>query len=338
MIIVRSIKQSDFAHFVFLAQQAHLGFYTLPKEPALLQKRLEHSLLSFKKEVSSPDNELYIFVAEDTATGKLIGVSAIASTTGGNEPLYFFRRELQFIHSPLTAVTKKLELLSPVSYVRGPSELCSLFVLPNSRKSGSGRLLSLSRFLFIAGYPERFTASLMAELRGLITETNSNPFWEGIGRHFLNVSFEEVHQMLQQGRSILREFQPKYPIYISLLPESVQKCIGLIDPLTEGAFRMLQKQGFVITDEVDMLDGGPKLRAQKTLVDAVAKSSLARVAGIQSSLEEASICIAANTSCDFRACYAEVRQETNKDVIICEEAAQALLLQKGDVIRTYKFI
>jgi arginine N-succinyltransferase len=338
MIIVRPIAESDYAHFLFLAQQAHLGFYTLPKEPTLVQKRMNHSLASFKKEVLSPDNELYIFVAEDAQTKELVGISAIASTTGGTDPLYFFRKEYQFINAPTAEVIKKLELLAPISYVRGPSELCSLFVLPNNRKTGCGRLVSLARFLFIANFPERVTGSLFAELRGIITNTNSNPFWDGIGRHFLNVSFEEVHKMLQQGRGILSEFQPRYPIYISLLPESVQKSIGQVDPLTEGALRMLQKQGFAITDEIDMIDGGPKLRIEKTKIHAVNKSVLKKVAHIQASNEKATICIVSNCASDFRACYAEVQKNGDDEIAITEEVAHALQVNKGAYIRVYEFM
>ncbi|MFI5344375.1 MAG: arginine N-succinyltransferase, partial [Chlamydiales bacterium] len=236
MIIIRPIHSGDSAKFLSIAKQAHLGFYTLPKNPQLLEHRLNRSVDSFKKVVYNPELELYLFVAEESQTKELLGVSGIAATTGGLEPLYFFQQDWVQVKSHLPAVVKNIPLLTPVSYVRGPSEICSLFVLPPYRNSGVGRLLSLSRFLFIRSFPERFTGSFFAELRGMIDQNNSSPFWEGIGRHFFNMPLEEVHEMLEFGRGFINQFIPKHPIYTSLLPKEVQESIGQIDPLARGAF------------------------------------------------------------------------------------------------------
>ncbi|MBS0656049.1 MAG: arginine N-succinyltransferase, partial [Verrucomicrobia bacterium] len=281
MIIFRPIQYDDLPQFIHIASRAHLGFYTLPKSPKLLEHRIENSSASFQKEITTPGNELYLFAAVETDSNTLLGVSAIAATTGGNEPLYFFRKEYLDVPSHLPAVVKKIPLLTPISYVRGPSEICSLFVLPEYRHTGVGKLLSFARFFFVRLFPERFTGSFFAELRGIIDQNNSSPFWEGIGRHFFNMPLEQVHEMLEYGRGFISQFLPKHPIYISLLPRQVQEATGQIDSLTKGAFLMLQKLGFEVTDEIDLLDGGPKLRVLKENISIVKNSSIVTVVDIK---------------------------------------------------------
>ena len=49
----------------------------------------------------------------------------------------------------------------------GTAELCSLFLHPDWRRDGNGSLLSKSRFLFLAEFPEYFSPRVIAEMRGV---------------------------------------------------------------------------------------------------------------------------------------------------------------------------
>ena len=100
--VFRVIRHSDFEAYYALAKEAHLGFTTLPKDRELLKKRLEHAIDSFKKEVTKPNGEFYLFVAEEVVTHKVIGVSAISATTGdGDEPLFFFKKEIIYLQNSM---------------------------------------------------------------------------------------------------------------------------------------------------------------------------------------------------------------------------------------------
>lgn len=336
MIIFRPIRADDLTSYLELALSAQ-GFYTLPKEVRLLKERLANSLSSFAKQVHTPSLELYTFVAEDTENEKLMGVSAIAATTGEKEPLYFFRKDAIEQRSTRVEVVKKIPTLNLVSYVRGTSEMCSLFVSPHYRKEGVGRLLSLARFLFIAQFPARFTNSLFAELRGKFDTELKNSFWEGVGRHFFQAPLEKVHEMMQFGRAFLGEFLPTNPIYIPLLPLEVQETIGQVDRATEGALHMLLKQGFSISDEIDVLDGGPKLRANKNEIKAIKDSLLLTVAQIANDMKDAQEYLISNTHLDFRALITSHIHRMGSNVTISREVAKALEVGIGDTIRLYDF-
>lgn len=334
MIVIRPIAKDDFAGYLHLAFHAHINFYTLPKSERLLEHRFEKALTSFNTSEVLPNKQFYLFVAEDTQTKKLLGVSALSATSGGVEPLFFFRKESLTVTSPLAAVVKKLAVLNPVSYLHGPSEVGSLFVDPASRGLGVGKLLSLSRFLFAARFPERFTGSFIAELRGPIHD-GSSLFWEAIGRHFFDASFADIQEMMNYGRSFISQFLPEHPIYIDLLPANVQQVIGKVDKETEPALHLLERLGFERTIEVDVIDGGPKMMAKKEKIVPIAKSICAFVGKIEHIVPNEPHYILANESLNFRACQAPIVWIDAASIAISPETASHLTLGLSDPIRIF---
>lgn len=332
MIIIRPIQRRDFEDYQKLADESQVNFFTLPKDKRLLEMRLETSIESFASQVFTPERESYLFVAIDTQSKKLLGISGLTATTGGNEPLYFYRREVLSVESRLDAVVKKISVLNPVSYVRGPSEVCSLFVHNEARGSGVGKLLSISRFLFIARFRERFTGSIMAELRGVLQDGTS-PFWDGVGRHFFNMSLHEAFDLLMYGRSFIGQFLPKYPIYIDLLPKEVQEVLGKVDKETMGAFSMLRRFGFEISDEIDVFDAGPKLKALKENISPIVLNKTAEVSQIRDRLEGDPRYFVSNDRLDFRAAFANLDCQDDGKVQISRELASMLEIGLGDQIR-----
>ena len=75
MVVVRPVIMDDLDALAELAGLAGVGLTTLPKDRALLAKRIEASETSFRKFVDRPGGESYLFVMEDTAARprKLIG-------------------------------------------------------------------------------------------------------------------------------------------------------------------------------------------------------------------------------------------------------------------------
>lgn len=334
MIFLRAVQKRDLDDIIALSKKASLGFTTFPKDPKALEKKLLKSISSFQKEVEHPNDEFYLFALEDTVLHKVIGVSAIFATTGGGEPLYFFQKEDLAAQSSLPHVPKTIPILSPISYIRGPSELCSLFLHPDARAHGLGRLLSLGRFLFVAKFQERFTDSFFAELRGVI-ENERSPFWDGVGRHFLDITLHDALDLLcNHGRGFIPQFLPKYPIYIPLLPKEVQEVIGKTHRHTEAALMLLIHQGFTITDEIDLFDGGPKLRAMKNEIRVVTESREFLVVDIVESIDpKEKVYLLSNDNINFRACIGPVKIHDNQEITILKEAAQALLIDIGNTIR-----
>lgn len=334
MIIIRPVVKEDFKRYVTLAFQSHINFYTLPKCERLLEKQFNNSLNSFTSDVHAPQDQYYIFVAEDTDTKQLLGVSALAATTGGQEPLFFFRRETVEVKSSFPQVVKQLTILNPVSYAHGPSEVCSLFVDRAARGTGVGKLLSLARFLFMAKYPERFTGSVVSELRGKLVDGTSI-FWDAVGSHFFRATLIEVQEKMNYGRSFIADFLPQHPIYEALLPLSVQKIIGQVDKDTEAAYSMLLRLGFEVTNEVDVIDGGPKIVAQKTAIRPVSHSRVLTVGIIEELEPLARSYMIANERLDFRACVQPLVLLSDTSAAISPQTAEALQLGIGDAVRIF---
>lgn len=332
-ILFRPIKLQDLDVYHAMTEEAPLGFNTMPKDRELAKHRIEHSLASFNKTVDFPEMELYLFVAEDTETKEVLGISGIEATTGGSVPLVFYRKELIENSSEIDGIVKQIPTLTPISYLQGPSKLCSLYVRPQFRKSGVGKLLSFARFLFIATSPERFTNTLFADLRGVIDKEQRCPFWDGIGAHFFDRSFADVHKMLEHGSKFALQFLPKYPIYISLLPTEVQEVIGKIDVLTQGAFNMLTQIGFGLTSEIDVFDGGPKVSARKEEITIIKNSIVLPVIAIEEITSEPTL--VSNERVDFRAQFCNITI-TSEGVLIDKSSASSLHVDIGDNVRVYR--
>ncbi len=333
MHIIRPITLADIDSFETFALTSSTGITNLPKPRHLQMKKILTSIESFHKQVEKPQLETYIFVMEETTTGELGGTSSIIAKTGMAHPHYFYRIETLHPRSDTLELPKEMKLLWAVKHIDGPSEIASIYVLPSFRKSGLGRLLSLSRFLFISNFPERFEENIAAEMRGVIDKLHCAPFWECVGRHFYDVEFDDIMHLQYCEADFIQDVLPKHPIYVDLLPFEAQEAIGNVHIDTKPALHMLENEGFTFTNEVDLFDGGPKITAKKSEIRSIKKSALATVHIIDELTHESSQLILSNTSISFRACYGKV-QFIEKDLIVVpEDIAKALDVKKGDLIR-----
>lgn len=62
---------------------------------------------------------------------------------------------------------------------------------------------------------------------------------------------------------------PKLPIYINLLSDEAQAVIGKVHENTKPALRLLQKEGFICRDYVDIFDAGPTVECDLNNIDTV---------------------------------------------------------------------
>lgn len=335
-IVVRPICDQDLEYYIAFSKQANFGFTTLPRDPNLIKTHLQWSVESFKKEVTTPGDEFYLFVAEDLDTKQVLGISGILATTGGKDPLHYFRKESYTVDDATDATVKEIPILTTVSYVRGSTEICSLYVLPEFRSYGIGKLLSLARFLYIKAYPHRFTSTIFAELRGVVSKHITSIFWESVGRHFFNKPIEEVYEMLQYSRSFIANFLPKYPIYCALLPQEVQDTIGKNDPQTSGAYATLIHLGFEKTADVDLFDAGPKLSCDKESITLIQESERVHITNIVDSLQTQIPAILAAVQPNFRACTSCFAYNESGGITILKSCAAMLGVNTSDTLLLYK--
>jgi arginine N-succinyltransferase len=262
MHVLRPIRESDLPGLIELARGIAGGLTTLPPDEGFLGDRIDDSLRAFSPRVRQAGAETYLFGLEDLTTGALVGTSGIAARVGGFDPFYSYQlRRERHHHAPL-AIDREVEVLHLRQLHRGPTEIGSLYLSPNRRRGGLGRLLSLARFAFIGAFPRRFDATVIAELRGYLDQRGLSPFWEAVGRHFFGHDFYTADVLSGLGnKQFIADLMPRHPLYVPLLAPEVQAVIGRVHHDTEPALALLRAEGFACTDEIDIFDAGPQLRA-----------------------------------------------------------------------------
>ena len=261
-LVFRPVRLDDLDAVLHLSASGGRTLTTLPEDCGFLEKRIKRSVHAFYPEVSEPGNEAYTFVLEHIPTGEILGISAVYARTGGFDPFYTYECvRVSNDYEPL-GIHEEIERLECRTWHKGPSELGSLYLLPNARGAGVGKLLSLARLLFMGAFPQRFEESVIAEIRGWQNADGVSPFWKGVIEPFFGRAFEKMDAVSGTGdKAFIGALLPKHPIYCALLPEPVYKVIGKAHREAEPAMRMLLRQGFEATNYVDVFDAGPMIEA-----------------------------------------------------------------------------
>ncbi|MEA2711636.1 MAG: arginine N-succinyltransferase [Phycisphaerales bacterium] len=336
MVIVRPVSMDDLDALAELAGLAGVGLTTLPKDRALLAKRIAASESSFGKFADKPGGESYLFVMEDRGDGprgRVVGACGIVSKVGGFQPFYGYRIESQLFESKIIGVHKEVPLLKLHEEHDGPCEIGSLFLHPDWRKEGNGRLLQLVRFLFIAEHPEMFEPNVISEIRGVLNERGHSPFWDAIGRHFFGLDFAEADRLSVVNKKFIAELMPDHPIYIPLLPADAQAVIGKPHRDSERAVKNLEAEGFRFANMVDIFDAGPVVSCPRDEIRTVRESRRMTIAAISDERIEAAEYMIGTTTETFRACKGPVDRSNRDGVRITSDAAAALQLNVGDPVR-----
>jgi arginine N-succinyltransferase len=335
MFVIRPIALGDLDPLGSLAALTGYGLTTLPRDTNLLRRRIRASARGFEKltDDDRPRGETYLFVLEDLATGKIAGTSGIVSKVGGFEPFYAYRIETAVHESKMLNVRKEIRTLHLVEEHDGPCEVGSLFLAPEYRKTGVGRLLSLSRFLLMAQFPEYFDPVVIAEMRGVVDEQGRSPLWDHLGRHFFDIDYPTADYLSMVNKRFIADLLPKHPIYFPLLPPEAQAVIGQVHEQTEPAMKLLGDEGFHRCGLVDIFEGGPVVRCNLTDIRSVRQSVFTKVSEIVDKPIESELYIISNARQDFRACQGTLQMAPDGNVRLGIQSAMALRLRIGDSVR-----
>jgi len=333
MLLIRPIAIEDLAALEALSRSAGFGLTSLPKDAKLLKRRIKASLRGFENllDEDPPRGETYLFVLEDTESKQIVGTSGIVSKVGGFDPFYGYRLETSVHASEQLHVRKEISTLHLVEEHDGPCEVGSLFLSPPFRHGGNGRLLSLSRFLFMADHLEYFDPVVISELRGITDETGRSPFWDAVGHHFFDIDFPSADYLSMVNKKFIADLMPEHPLYIPLLPYSAQAVIGKVQKETEPALAMLKAEGFEFNGMVDIFDAGPVMKCEVKQIRAIresVKTTVAEIGPVSSNL-----LLIANTQQTFRACLASLSITADNSVRLDPSIAAALHVKIGDLVR-----
>ena len=333
MLIVRCVLEDDLDSLFDLIQKSEFGLTTLKISKDELESRIERSLFAFRKKDARPQGQPYVFVMEDLSSGRLVGTCAIYSKTGGFEPMYSYEIKKSIHTSEGLGVHKEIDTLHLLAQHDGPTEIGSLFLSPDYWGGGHGRLLSMSRFLFLAEFQERFEQKVIAEMRGVVDSNGTSPLWSALGSHFFQMDFPKAETLSSQSKKIIGDLMPKHPIYIPLLPKEAQEVIGSVHSNTEPALAMLLKEGFETRGKVDIFDGGPTIECELKNIRVVKESKSGTVGAIVETIENGDRQLISNSQLDFRACLGNVVWDGDV-ATIDQVSALRLNLKKDDQIRT----
>ena len=331
-MIVRSVRQEDLAPLLELIKLTECGLTTLNVSDEVMATRIENSVFAFTRQSEKRGGYPYVFVMEDPATKQIIGTCSIYSKVGGFEPFYSYEIKTSVHHSDDLNVHKEIATLHLREEHNGPTEIGSLFLSPAFWGQGHGRLLSLSRFLFMAQFPHLFEQEVIAEMRGVVNKQGLSPLWAALGSYFFQMGFPKAETLTSQSKKFIAELMPRHPIYIPLLPAAAQTVIGQVHDFTKPALNLLQQQGFEFRQLVDIFDGGPTMHCELPNIKAISTSQTATLTAMSDLPADTPRFLLANCQMDFR-CGIEPAQINDQGVTLTAQTAERMALSIGDTVR-----
>ena len=275
MLVVRPAVSGDLDAICELAKLAGAGFTSLAVGREALAVRLAKSVKSFGgADEISPDH-VYLLMLHDTDKKEIVGMSAVKAQIGVRDPFFNFRILNVAQKSAVTGSRFDMQVLVLVNEYAGATEVGSLFVKDGYRGKGAGRLISQARYMLMASERSRFGNTVISELRGNVSDTGNSPFWDGLGRKFFRMDFNEADKIsAEKDNQFILDLMPSHPIYVDLLAEGARAVIGQTHKDGVGAKRYLESEGFRYSGVIDIFDAGPSFSAPLSDLRTVRNSRL----------------------------------------------------------------
>ncbi len=330
--VVRAARSGDLDAIYRMAKSTGGGFTNLPPDRQALKAKLARAEASFGRQDEAPADDLFLFVLEDAASGKVCGTCQIFSRIGSTWPFYSYRIGTMTQHSKQLGRTFRAELLTLCTDLDGASEVGGLFLQPGERSAGIGKLLARSRYLFIKAHRARFAGKTIAELRGAHDETGTSPFWDGLAGRFFGMSFREADEFnAVHGNQFIADLMPKHPIYTAMIPDSARAVMGVPHVSGRAAMRMLEGEGFAFDNYIDIFDGGPAMTVATDRIATIQAAQQAEVKAISESEAGEPQLVAAGRLAEFRVCLGSVAQ-VEGGVTLDTASAALLRVSPGDAV------
>lgn len=337
--VMRPSVPADLEALICLAELSGPGFTSLPVDEAILTERLSQSERAFHSGKANPQYGKYLLMMEDAGTGQVAGCSAVKSGTGIDQPFFNYRivTLAQASHAAGNLRFDMDALVLTNEFV-GYTEVGTLFLKPDHRRGGAGRLAAQSRYLLMAAAPDRFSDKVLAELRGVVDDQGCSPFWECLGRHFFRMDFAEADRLsATTDNQFIMDLMPRYPIYVDLLPPEAREVIGRCHADGVGAYKLLQWEGFEFDRTVDIFDGGPLVTAQRRHIRTIRESRLVRLEGGDTASCETAApgLLSSNRLPDFRVTAGRFLPRGEDALVVAPEILDLLRLREGSPARVW---
>ena len=278
MYLIRDGQKNDLPGLRKLASE--LNTVNLPDDERELSSILERSARSFDGRIRDPFEREYLFVMEETRTGKVVGTSLIIAQHGTRDAPHIFFDVYEKEHYSSSVDRHFRHRVLSIGYnFDGPTEIGGLVVDPQFRGQGKpGKQLSYVRFLYVAMHRPRFRDRIMVELLPRLEEDGRSPLWEALGRKFTGLSYQDADRLSRQNKEFIQQLFPPGEIYCTLFSQKIQDAIGEVGPESVGARAMLTKIGFRYDERIDPFDGGPHYSAPTELIEPIRRFRRAKLA------------------------------------------------------------
>lgn len=334
MLVLRPVELTDLPQLQQLARDSLVGVTSLPDDTECLREKILDSCASFEKDVEGHGPENYFFVLEDLTRERLVGCSEILATAGFSEPFYSLRNRHFTSASRELNIEHGVPALSLCHDLSGHTLLRGFHIDAALVRTPFSELLSRARLLFIAAHSQRFSGAVITEIVGFSSDEGHSPFWDAVGKHFFDLPYAEAERLCGlESRTFLAELMPQYPIYVPMLPQAAQDCIGRIHPDGQEAFDILEREGFETNSYIDLFDGGPTLYARTPGIRSIAQSQTG-TAKPGASIDALGSYLVSNDSLkDYRAIVADLDYQAGQPVKLSAEMCAALNVTEGSPIR-----
>lgn len=334
MLVLRPVDLTDLPQLQQLARDSLVGVTSLPDDTECLREKILDSCASFEKDVEGHGPENYFFVLEDLTRERLVGCSEILATAGFSEPFYSLRNRHFTSASRELNIEHGVPALSLCHDLSGHTLLRGFHIDAALVRTRFSELLSRARLLFIAAHSQRFAEAVITEIVGFSSDEGHSPFWDAVGKHFFDLPYTEAERLCGlESRTFLAELMPQYPIYVPMLPQAAQDCIGRIHPDGQEAFDILEREGFETNSYIDLFDGGPTLYARTPGIRSIAQSQTGTAKPVASIDALGSYLVSNDSLKDYRAIVADLDYQAGQPVGLSAEMCAALNVTEGSLIR-----
>jgi arginine N-succinyltransferase len=334
MLVLRPVEQTDLPQLQQLARDSLVGVTSLPDDSERLRAKIAGSCASFASAAEANGPENYFFVLEDLDSQRLLGCSEILATAGFDEPFYSLRNRHFTSASRELNIEHGVPALSLCHDLNDHTLLRGFHIDANLVRTPFSELLSRARLLFIAAHAPRFAEAVITEIVGYSDEAGNSPFWDALGKHFFDLPYAEAERLCGlQSRTFLAELMPQYPIYVPMLPQAAQDCIGRIHPDGQEAFDILEREGFETNSYIDLFDAGPTLYARTANIRSIARSQSATVQQRPQIDARGRYLLSNDALHGFRAIMAELDFQPDQPLSLTPAMCAALNVTDGSPIR-----
>lgn len=337
-MFLRPATLADHDAVLALAHKAGFGMTSLPPDAEVLRDKIEASVASFAGTHPKPGQEIFFFVLEDTENaGHIAGTCGIKAGVGLSQPFYSYKITTITQVSSQLDIFSRQQMLQVTNDLTGTTEIGSLFLEPSYRRDRIGKMMSLSRFMFIAAFPALFAEQVIAEMRGIHDHEGNSPFYNALPKKFFQMPFPKADYInATQGNQFINDLMPKYPIYLNLLTRAAREVVGQVNAASEPAKALLERQGFKYAHYIDIFDGGPTLSAERDQIDVVKHSQQAIVSEVEELPEGTPKFMVTNDHfATFRCAAGRMVATNDASVHITPRLAKRVNVTVGDRIRYY---